>query len=198
MNGRVRVSVVATGIDGAQFREAEKPKLVAMGGGAAQPVNAVANQTIGAAPAGGPGLPFMRRAAQAAPAMRPAIVETALAVEPEAVAEPPVMLAPASAPLPEAPQLRVPVSEPVEPQVAPEAPRPAGLRGLFGKVTGMGGMMKRTLPPQAEPQSFAHESVPTARMEPMAAPAPRVETTRPAQQDEMSLEIPAFLRRQRS
>ncbi|MFM7692123.1 MAG: cell division protein FtsZ [Alphaproteobacteria bacterium] len=200
MNGRVRVSVVATGIDGAQFREAEKPKLVAMGGGAAQPVNAVANQTIGAAPASGPGLPFMRRAAQAAPAMRPAIVETAPVFEPETapVAEAPVMLAPAPTPIPEAPQLRVPVSEPVEPQVAPGAPRSAGLRGLFGKVTGMGGMMKRNLSPAAEPQSFAPETAPTARMEPMAAPAPRVETPRPAQQDEMSLEIPAFLRRQRS
>ncbi|MCA3275398.1 MAG: cell division protein FtsZ [Roseomonas sp.] len=202
MNGRVRVSVVATGIDAAQFREAGKPKLVTVGGGAAQPLNAVANQAIGAAPAAGPGLPFMRRAAQAAPAMRPAIVEAAPAVEPEPtpMTEPPVMLAPVPAALPEAPQLRVPVSEPVEPQAAPAAPRPAGLRELFGKVTGMGGMMKRNLPPQGEPQSFAPESAPAARMEPMAAPAPapRFEPTRPAQQDEMSLEIPAFLRRQRS
>ena len=199
MNGRVRVSVVATGIDAAQFREAEKPKLVAMGGGAAQPLNAVANQGIGAAPAGGPGLPFMRRAAQAAPALRPAIVETAPVIEPEPapVAEPPVMLAPTPAPLPEMPQLRVPVSDPHEPQLAPDAPRSAGLRGLFGRVSGMGSMMKRNLSPQAEPQ---RESAPATRMEPIAAPepAPRFEPTRPAQQDEMSLEIPAFLRRQRS
>jgi len=197
MNGRVRVSVVATGIDAAALREAEKPKLVAVGGGAAQPINAVANQSIGAAPTG-PGLPFMRRAAQAAPAMRPALVDPAPAAEPEPITEAPVMLAPAPAPLPEAPQLRVPVTEALEPQVAPDAPRHAGLRGLFGKVTGMGGMMKRNLSPAAESQSFAPESVPTARMEPMAAPAPRVESARPAQQDEMSLEIPAFLRRQRS
>jgi cell division protein FtsZ len=197
MNGRVRVSVVATGIDAAAVREAEKPKLVAVGGGVAQPINAVANQSIGAAPTG-PGLPFMRRAAQTAPAMRPAIVETAPAAEPEAIVEAPVMLAPSPAPLAEAPQLRVPVTEPVEPQVTPDAPRPAGLRGLFGKVTGMGGMMKRNLSPAAEPQSFAPESTPTARMEPMAAPAPRLDAARPTQQDEMSLEIPAFLRRQRS
>jgi cell division protein FtsZ len=200
MNGRVRVSVVATGIDAAQFREAEKPKLVAMGGGAVQPLNAVANQGIGAAPAGGPGLPFMRRAAQASPAMRPAIVETAPVFEPESapVAEPPVMLAPAPAPLPEAPQLRVPVSEAVEPQVAPDAPRSAGLRGLFGKVTGMGGMMKRNLSPAAEARDFPKEMPEPPRMEPLAASAPRAEMTRAAQQDEMSLEIPAFLRRQRS
>jgi cell division protein FtsZ len=200
MNGRVRVSVVATGIDAAQFREAEKPKLVAMGGGAVQPLNAVANQTIGTAPAGGPGLPFMRRAAQASPAMRPAIVETAPTIEPEPApfAEPPVMLAPAPAPLPEAPQLRVPVSEAVEPQVAPDAPRSAGLRGLFGKVTGMGGMMKRNLSPAAEARDFPKEMPEPPRMEPLAASAPRAEMTRAAQQDEMSLEIPAFLRRQRS
>ncbi|MBM3593915.1 MAG: cell division protein FtsZ [Alphaproteobacteria bacterium] len=197
MNGRVRVSVVATGIDAAALREAERPKLVAVGGGMAQPLEAVANQSIGAAPTG-PGLPFMRRAAQAAPAMRPAIVEQAPAPEPEPAMEAPVMLAPAPAPLQEAPQLRVPVTEAFEPQVAPDAPRSAGLRGLFGKVTGMGGMMKRNLSPAAEPQGFAPESVPTARMEPLAAPAPRLEPARPAQQDEMSLEIPAFLRRQRS
>jgi len=199
MNGRVRVSVVATGIDAAALREAERPKLVAVGGGMAQPLEAVANQSIGAVPTG-PGLPFMRRAAQAAPAMRPAIVEAAPIVEPEPapMAEPPVMLAPAPAPQPEAPQLRVPVTESFEPQVAPDAPRHAGLRRLFGKVTGMGGMMKRNLSPAAEPQGFAPESVPTARMEPLAAPAPRLEPARPAQQDEMSLEIPAFLRRQRS
>jgi protein TonB len=141
----------------------------------------------------------MRRAAQAAPALRPAIVETAPVIEPEPapVEEPPVMLAPTPAPLPEMPQLRVPVSDPHEPQLAPDAPRSAGLRGLFGRVSGMGSMMKRNLSPQAEPQ---RESAPATRMEPIAAPepAPRFEPTRPAQQDEMSLEIPAFLRRQRS
>jgi cell division protein FtsZ len=205
MNGRVRVSVVATGIDVAAMREAEKPKLVAVGGGAAQPLNAVGTQNIGAAPAAapaGPGLPFMRRAAQAAPAMRPAIVEAAPAIEAEAAPAPameaPVMLAPAPAALPEMPQLRVPVADAAEPQVSPAAPRQNGLRGLFGKVTGMGGMMKRNLSPQAEPQSFGAEMPQPARMEPAPVFTPRAEPARPAQQDEMSLEIPAFLRRQRS
>jgi cell division protein FtsZ len=188
-------------------REAEKPKLVAMGGGAAQLVNAVSNQSIGAAPAAtGPGLPFMRRAAQTAPTLRPAVVETAPAPEveiapaPASQQEAPVMLAPAPMAEPEMPQLRVPVAEPVEPQHAAAAPRSAGLRGLFGKVTGMGGMMKRNLSPAAEPQGFTAETAQAARVEPTAAsaPAPRFEATRPAQQDEMSLEIPAFLRRQRS
>ncbi|MCA3365404.1 MAG: cell division protein FtsZ [Roseomonas sp.] len=197
MNGRIRVSVVATGIDVASQREAEKPKLVAVGGGAAQPLNAVASQTISTAPTG-PGLPFMRRAAQAAPAMRPAVVDTAPEAMPEVAPapEPPVMLAPQPAAFPEAPQLRVPVAEPVEPEAPQAQPRSAGLRGLFGKVTGMGGMMKRNLPPQAEAQNLAPEAPQPARMEP--TPAPRFEAARPAQQDEMSLEIPAFLRRQRS
>jgi cell division protein FtsZ len=199
MNGRVRVSVVATGIDAAQFREAEKPKLVAVGGGAAQPVNAVANQAIGAAPTG-PGLPFMRRAAQTAPTLRPAVVETAPEPAPEATPaqEPPVMLSPQPAAMPEAPQLRVPVAEPVEPQMPQSAPRPAGLRGLFGKVTGMGGMMKRNLSPAEGMQGPAPEMSQPPRVEPAPAPAPRFEAARPTQQDEMSLEIPAFLRRQRS
>jgi hypothetical protein len=61
-------------------------------------------------------------------------------------------------------------------------------------------MMKRNLSPAAEPQGFTAETAQAARVEPTAAsaPAPRFEATRPAQQDEMSLEIPAFLRRQRS
>src|SRR5258708_4309775 len=35
LEGRIRVSVVATGIDGPQFQEMPRPKLVAVGGGAA-------------------------------------------------------------------------------------------------------------------------------------------------------------------
>jgi hypothetical protein len=70
------------------------------------------------------------------------------------------------------------------------------LRGLFGKVTGMGGMMKRNLSSQEESQAPTPEAPQAARIEP--TPTPRFEATRPNQQDEMSLEIPAFLRRQRS
>jgi hypothetical protein len=62
----------------------------------------------------------------------------------------------------------------------------------------MGGMMKRNVSPAGEPQGFAAETGQAARIEPTSAPAPRFEAARPSQQDEMSLEIPAFLRRQRS
>ncbi|EHL97806.1 cell division protein FtsZ, partial [Acetobacteraceae bacterium AT-5844] len=44
MNGRIRVSVVATGIDALPEAQAERPKLVAVGGGA--PVNAVATAQV--------------------------------------------------------------------------------------------------------------------------------------------------------
>jgi cell division protein FtsZ len=46
LNGRIRVSVVATGIDSPSAREMPKPKLVAMGGGAAVAVAAVEAQPI--------------------------------------------------------------------------------------------------------------------------------------------------------
>jgi cell division protein FtsZ len=199
MNGRIRVSVVATGIDVAGQRDAEKPKLVAVGGSAAEPLNVIAGQSIGPAPTG-PGLPFMRRAAQAAPAMRPALVDTTPEPlhEVTPASEPAVMLAPQPSPQPEAPQLRVPVVEAQEPMPAPAASRSAGLRGLFGKVTGMGGMMKRNLAPEAAMDTHAPEAQQPARLEPAASPTPRFEAARPTQQDEMSLEIPAFLRRQRS
>jgi hypothetical protein len=62
----------------------------------------------------------------------------------------------------------------------------------------MGGMMKRNVSPAAEPQAFTAETAQAARIEPTPATAPRFEAARPSQQDEMSLEIPAFLRRQRS
>jgi cell division protein FtsZ len=46
LNGRIRVSVVATGIDSPSAREMPKPKLVAMGGGAAVAMPIVESQPI--------------------------------------------------------------------------------------------------------------------------------------------------------
>jgi cell division protein FtsZ len=58
MNGRIRVSVVATGIDAVVETVAEKPKLVAMGGSSG-PAHAVSNNMIpqGQQPRGVPGAP---------------------------------------------------------------------------------------------------------------------------------------------
>jgi hypothetical protein len=87
---------------------------------------------------------------------------------------------------------------------APDLPRQGGgaLRNLFQKATGLGigGMMRRTLP-ETQPPAHPHHAAPTVRVEPSVAAAPSAAPVRPgprtaAQQDEMGLEIPTFLRRQ--
>ncbi|MBR0652867.1 cell division protein FtsZ [Roseomonas terrae] len=209
MNGRVRVSVVATGIDLVAKEEAVRPKLVVNGGVA--PVAAVATQSVAPAAAPRPAATsFVRRAtdpapAAAMPAMRPAVVEASAepmahyeapqaeaAVAPASVEAAPVMMSPAAHYQEPAPAMR---------PAAIDAPRgqaaTATVFGLFRKATGLGSsMMRRTLPEAAAPTHAA----PSVRMEPsMAAPAataPARPAARPVQQDEMGLEIPTFLRRQ--
>lgn len=70
MNGRLRVSVVATGIDAIQEHGVERPKLVAVGGGAQAPVQAVASASIpgAAAPRSVPGAPAAPRPVMPQPA----------------------------------------------------------------------------------------------------------------------------------
>ncbi len=191
MNGRLRVSVVATGIDAREAREAERPKLVAMGGGGA--VHAVAAShapqqppvrtqtgftpqrmaTQGAAPSAPPTAlrPVQAYAAPAAPQYAAPV---------EAAPEAPVVLSQVAEP---APRMAVP-PRPMAPVVAP--PSTGGLNNLFRRATGL---MRRDVP-EAAP---APAPVATQRMEPAAAPRP---VARPTQQDEMGLDIPTFLRRQ--
>jgi cell division protein FtsZ len=207
MNGRVRVSVVATGIDLVVKEEAARPKLVVNGGAA--PVSAVATQSVTPAAAPRPAAPsFVRRVADAAPAatmpaMRPAVVEAA----PEAAAyEAPQPEAHAAAPVVEAaPVMMTPAPHYHEaaPPMRPATVEPArgaggaGVFGLFRKATGLGSsMMRRTLPEAGiAPQ---HQVAPSVRMEPSVGGG--TATGRPAarqgQPDEMGLEIPTFLRRQ--
>ncbi|MBU8546578.1 MULTISPECIES: cell division protein FtsZ [Roseomonadaceae] len=195
MNGRIRVSVVATGIDAREAREAERPKLVAVGGGgvlqavASAPVpHAAPAQPANRAPGG-----FTPRVAaqphsqpQAQPgAMRPA--QTYAAPNPAPVAEAvvaPVAEAPVTLAQPAEPALRAPAGtrQPAAPM--PQA-QPGGLNNLFRRATGL---MRRDLP-----EAPQHHAAPAPRMEPAAAPRP---VTAPAQQDEMGLDIPTFLRRQ--
>jgi cell division protein FtsZ len=192
MNGRIRVSVVATGIDAAVQREAERPKLVAVGGGAAMPVQAVGTASLAPAQPTRAPTGFMPRVA-AAPFATPAAPPAALrpaqayaapapAVEPQDVAEPVVLAAPV-----EAPPLRAPATPPKP--AAPAASGGGGFNNLFRRATGL---MRRELPEAPAPQ--AHVSVPTARVEPAAPTAPR--QARVAPQEEMGLDIPTFLRRQ--
>ena len=192
MNGRIRVSVVATGIDAREAREAERPKLVAVGGSA--PVQAVAGAAVAPAQPTRTGGFLPRVAAGQAPApamMRPA--QPAAAPAPVAPAPSmPSAAMPAEAMLPEP----VLLTQPVEPPRAPVVPRQApahhmtagGLNSLFRKATGL---MRRELPeaPVAHPQPQA------PRLDPMVAPAARP-TVRNAPGEEMGLDIPTFLRRQ--
>ncbi|NKC32189.1 cell division protein FtsZ [Falsiroseomonas selenitidurans] len=194
MNGRLRVSVVATGIDAREAREAERPKLVAVGGGGG--LQAVASAPV--PPAHGPAAhapqPAMRApggftplvAAQPAPTMRPA--QTYAQPAPVQAAPAPAEMAPlAEAPVtlaqPAEPALRAPAVSRQAPQPMPPA-QPGGLNNLFRRATGL---MRRDLPEGPVPQHVQ------PRMEPAPAPRP---VAPPAQQDEMGLDIPTFLRRQ--
>ncbi len=200
MNGRVRVSVVATGIDMVVQEEAVRPKLVVNGG----PVSAVGNQSVAPSAAPRPAAAsFVRRVAEAAPVaampvMRQAVVDTSAEPQfqdaPQAEAAPPVVLEAAPVTVAQAPQYHE-----ATPQMRPatvEPQRGAGIRGLFQKATGLGGMMRRSLPDAAS-APMQHPVAPTLRMEPSVGAPTRSAPQRPAQQqDEMGLEIPTFLRRQ--
>jgi len=183
MNGRLRVSVVATGIDAREAREAERPKLVAVGGGAA--VHAVSNVAIAPAQPVRAPTGFTPRVA-AAPAPRPmgGFVGPAVAapvMEAMPAAEPVTLATPVE------PGLRAPVG--TRPAPAPQPAVGGAFNSIFRRATGL---IRRDLP---EAPAMQPAQAPVARAEPapapQARPAPRV-----APQEEMGLDIPAFLRRQ--
>ncbi|MGK7865972.1 cell division protein FtsZ [Falsiroseomonas sp. E2-1-a20] len=202
MNGRLRVSVVATGIDARDTREAERPKLVAMGGGgsvqavASAPVPHGGNQGPGA-PQGQPMPPSMRGPAGFTPRvasggsqpaqMRPA--QTYAAPQPapmqaanvQAVQAPPAE-APVSMQQPAEASLRAPAGTR---QAAPLPPvQSGGFKNLFLQATGLR---------RRDVDAPAPQAAQPVRQEPQAAPRP---VAAPTQQDEMGLDIPTFLRRQ--
>ncbi|TCZ63170.1 cell division protein FtsZ [Roseicella aquatilis] len=206
LNGRLRVSVVATGIDAVQPQpaaaQAGKPEgLTVLPGGRAAPATPNATQgrpTTAQAPQ--PTQP-QRRAAVNIPGafLRPAVNAGPLPAEPmqaPQVGYGPVPVEPepgpatmTPAPAPDA----LPGGRPA-PMVGPEEVRPApaqpttsgsGFGNLFRKVTG-GTLMRRTLP-EAPPPAAVADRLP---VEPMVS--------RPArpQQEDIGLDIPTFLRRQ--
>jgi len=190
LNGRIRVSVVATGIDVAAATQGKpesnvRPTLVAVGGIAAtppamapvvqeaEPVVMQATGTYGAQPTAAAQMPsFMRRAADQAPAQRinAPQIETA-------PGENPVFLAAV------APRMELEAAPAARPQPQSQAePARGGWRNLFTRATGGGAsMMVRTLPPEA-PRAVQPPEPPRH-----AEQAP---------QDEMGIDIPTFLRRQ--
>jgi cell division protein FtsZ len=173
MSGRIRVSVVATGIDSAPQVNA-MPKLQVVNGGHAEPVAFPKEAPTGPTrPAGyvpePPATPLLSKAFAA-----PRHDELNLG-EPVMSAAPAPMPAPAAPPPRMAAAVRAPAPEPAR------APEPAKSNSIFKSVFGFGA---HKAPPRHEP---AIEPVPEA--------PPARATVRPAQIDEAGMEIPAFLRR---
>ena len=187
MNGRIRVSVVATGIDAREQREEARPKLVV--NGPPQATMAVGNQATPALAAHG----FVPKVAAANPAPAPIMPQAgsppltmrpAQAYVAQPAAQPVAQPGPAPQPMPvveAAPEPDLAPRAPLARGTTAPAPQGSGFRDLFKRATGL---MQRDMP-------SAPVAAPAPRAEPSTRPAPR-----PAQQDEMGIEIPTFLRRQ--
>jgi len=206
LNGKIRVSVVATGID--TPAPAERPRLIAVGGGYATPDEEGSPRRAEAPAAPNPG------------PISPAPISPApISLLGEARAEAPLRQMPAQAAEPGQPGPAAPRPRPVAPPAtaplatAPLAtgPHPSGLfapgtrasaseppaapsraSSLFGTVTGA---LRRNLqasraasPPPARAERLGHE----------AEAEPRRASMRPAGEEDIGLDIPTFLRRQSS
>jgi len=208
--GRIRVSVVATGIESHKLAEQNKPKLVAVGGGGAAPAPqpiVVRNAPPAAVPAFMPGA--IQAPVQALSPLRQvspqpdAMGNVALMMEAQApqsaVQHRPVQQGQAQVPLPVA-QLTEkanlfaatrPTNMPSQlPQAVSEPVRPS----LFNAVTGA--FRRRAM------QSGVPAQQPVMRREPEVAEhqaqASHISVRQTPAGDETGIEIPAFLRRQQS
>jgi cell division protein FtsZ len=201
MNGRIRVSVVATGIDAVQNQGAQpvmQPGTQAAAGTKPEGLTLVpggrpARPAVTAAPATAPNpAPPRRVAGMPGSFLRPALNQSsasAVLPTPQALGPVPVVV------VEEEPETQAPAIEPqrrpaaVAAQAATlAAPSPqaagGGLRGLFRAVTGGSApLMRRSLP----------EPAPVA---PRLDPAPARPSARVTPDGEVGLEIPTFLRRQ--
>ena len=186
LNGRMRISVVATGIDCAAPASSQMPKLQVVGGGVADAVafppqaQAAMQSAQNAATASGQGAGYIPQ-----PPAKPLLSATYHApAEPAelAFAEPQA----STAPVMRAAVQPVAAMRPAHSETRTEAPKRAS---LFSRVFG-------STPPPAAP-------APAQRQEPAIQHAPQIHhepeapraAVRPAQIDEIGLEIPAFLRR---
>jgi cell division protein FtsZ len=193
LQGRIRVSVVATGIDSVAYAEREKPRLVAVGGGAVAqpqpiplPMHAMSLQ-VGAV-AAAPVLPMQPLRHQA-----PQMVPMAEAAMGSALAEPFAVHAAAAAAVGEAARAAAPSGLFAEPRPAVAQAVESARPSLFSTVTGA---FRRR---QQSGATVTSEPA-VARTEPVAQPPadqPRV-SVRQTAGDEVGLDIPAFLRRQSS
>jgi cell division protein FtsZ len=207
MEGRIRVSVVATGMEATATASRPRPSLVAVAGAPVArpavpqpapshaPPAATAHMVVGntvmqpepVAVAAQPASP------PAAPSMAPPVVHGATA---SAEAEP-AAIGPRPAPAAQEPartlfspleaETRAPVAAP-----APPAPASSGGRNLFQRVTRLiGGGEAEPAPPRAQAAAPRAEPILTPVSEPVSRPS-----SRHAPADEAGLDIPAFLRRQ--
>jgi cell division protein FtsZ len=225
MEGKIRVSVVATGIDSpALMAQQQRPHLVAVAGGTSEPARSEAGR--GAAPAAGgaphgagrpvPATPLrgMRpftKAAPVNPALQPAALPAQRAPSEDASSEPALAIATLLADRPLANR----------PPAAAEQAAPAPHRGLFAPPSRpaptsqeterqeaaapgprgaslfgiVTGAIRRSLPAGA---AMAEASPGREGRPAHEHPEPAHASVRLAAGDEMGLDIPAFLRRQSS
>jgi cell division protein FtsZ len=203
LTGRIRVSVVATGIDSHKMAEQARPKLVAVNGGPApapQPIHVRGGAAPAAAVAATPA-PALRQVspqpqayAEAEEAVGVAVVDEAPIIEAAPVdhaGQRPQALRPAAAPDPaQRGGLFAPPRAATVPAGAPAPQSDATPRqSLFSRATGVLGWKQFAQPVIAEALS------PHSAMEP--AEAPKV-SVRQATVEDSTIEIPAFLRRQSS
>ncbi len=214
LSGRMRISVVATGIDSAVPNISQMPKLQVVNGGMVEAVafppqavashSALANapQALGHSQGTSagyvpqpPARPLLSAAFQA-PAADPELTLS----EPEAQMEMQAVQA-----------VRAPVAVPA-PVTAklPEAARPAEpakRNSLFKSMFGFGNAAPAPAAPVARPHQEPMMSTPAPRPQPLVKAEPQVvapaheparAAVRPTQIDEIGLEIPAFLRRSNS
>ncbi|MCW8305725.1 cell division protein FtsZ [Acidiphilium sp. PA] len=227
LGGRVRISVVATGIDSAAPAQSERPKLVAMGGGGAVMTDAVANASTGqhqqphlnVVPSGP-----MQHAPQQAPMAPTQAAHAQVAHVAAAHAQAPHTQAMHAQPMTQSePPMRAPISAPAAYRDAPRAAEPARRASLFSRMTNgfRGAAAPQPMPaeaPRQEPQQHAyvmpqeaapqHYQAPAAQQHQPApaphatvAPVPQSEprpAVRLAHNEEIGIDIPAFLRRQQS
>jgi cell division protein FtsZ len=212
LSGRIRVSVVATGIDSPSHVEHDRPRLVAVGGGAMPlpqpiplPMQAM-SLPAGAMPAPAPVMSLhpLRQAAPQIVAVADVVPDTPSAMEAMVVAapqpiphsmaspEPSVAAQPRPAPAAERSGL---FAEPPQAVSAPAPTRPAAepsRPSLFSTVTGAFRRRPATST-TAEPAPVRAQPV---VQEPRTEP-PRA-SIRQTAGDEVGIDIPAFLRRQSS
>ena len=249
LTGKVRVSVVATGIDTPAQRTAERPRLVAVGGGAVQAVASASTGSNGASlgivtapPAaarqpGSSGQPSQSGSGQPPqPRLQPSRPAASAAPQPRMVASAPMSVGAAAvatmepefasayvsaagygedqmdmaAPARTAPQqMPRPAARPTQPPRsnaaygddlgADTAANPAR-KSLFGIVTGA---IRGNLPASQAgtvPTGVSHAGMPgpAGRAEALSREAAVRPSVHQAVGDEVSIEIPAFLRRQSS